>query len=194
MPDGQTPPTPPATETPPSAPPTPPSDSAPKPDATPPAPQGAPEKYADFKLPEGVKLEDADKAAFETTAKDLGLTQEQAQKFVERELSIRAAAPAAQKQQLEQITTLWTEQAKADPLIGGTDHAKHLAVAKTGMEKHASAELQDLLSKTGLGAHPEVIKHFFNLGKASSQDGFVPAPNKGDAVIPLAQRLYPKAS
>lgn len=54
--------------------------------------QGAPEKYEDFKMPEGTELDAEVGAAFQGVAKELNLSQEQAQGFLDK---IQPLAPQA---------------------------------------------------------------------------------------------------
>lgn len=140
-------------------------------------PAGAPEAYTDFTLPEGVQTDAAAMDAFKATAKELGLTQEDAQKLV-----------TMQAQQVATQVTGWQEATKADKEIGGDKLPENLATAKRALEAFGSPELTAMLDRTGLGYHPEVIRAFYRVGQAISQDGFV--PGRRGSGTPTPQSMY----
>lgn len=135
--------------------------------------EGAPEAYTDFTLPEGVAL-DADSATeIKGLAKELNLSQEKAQKVVD------AATKLAQKgtQQIaDTIRTVheqWQAETRADKEIGGDKLTENLAKAKAAMQATSTPQLQVLLDKSGLGNHPEVIRHFLKIAPAFTEDKHV---------------------
>jgi hypothetical protein len=129
-----------------------------------PAPQStAPDKY-NFNLPEGTPQESV--ADFAKVAKDLGLSQEAAQKVVDLQISQAAKQSAT-----------WADAAKVDAEFGGDKLAENLAVAKKAVEAYGSPELKTFLDKTGLGNNPEVIRFFYRAGKALSEDRVVQGGN-----------------
>lgn len=154
------------------------------------APAGAPEKYEAFTVPEGVTLDDAARTDLEAFAKDLNLTQEQAQKLLDRDLAARTASTEAMQSQFQAAVAQWVEDAKADPVIGGAEFDKNLGIAKTGMDKFATDDMKALLRETNFGNHPTVIKHFHALGKLIEQDKFVQGRAAPTTAKTLAERLY----
>lgn len=157
-----------------------------------------PEKYADFKLPEGVTLEPAQLTELQTVAKDLGLSQEAAQKFVDRTLSDRKAVETSMvtKQQaaVKQAALDWKTQTEADPEVGGTAIKENLATAIKARDQFATPELTKMLNDSGLGNHPEVVRFFFKVGKAMSEDKFTKGAAPGGVVnsdAARAARMYP---
>lgn len=158
---------------------------------------GAPEKYEAFKLPDGAKLEDAQVAELQAHAKDLGLTQEQAQKVVDRELKVRADVSAAAQTEFKTTVAAWADQARADKDIGGDKLPAVLASAKRGVDTMEAQVpgLKLILDSTGFGNHPVAIKLFQKIGAMTSDDGkflaggkAAPAANSEAAV---ASRMYP---
>lgn len=137
------------------------------------APEGAPEEYADFAAPEGVTLDAEAIDAFKPIAKELNLTQEQAQKLVD--IQAQTAQRWAEGVQQHVIDTRlgWREAAQSDEEIGGKDFAANLAVAKLGRDTFGNEALKTLLDETGIGDHPEVIRFFYKVGKANSEHDFV---------------------
>lgn len=136
----------------------------------------APEKY-EFKSAEGQELDAEAVKAFEPIAKELNLSNEQAQKLVDvygsKIMPKLVEQQAAQwQQQIEQ----WSEQVKADKDLG-TDAS--IGAAQKAMEKFGSPELKQYLNETGLGNHPELVRIFANIGKAMSEDGLVTGNSGG---------------
>ena len=132
-------------------------------------PEGAPEKY-EFKAEEGQAFDDQVIGAFSEVAKELNLSQEAAQKVLDK------MAPVIASRQAEQVSAAqaaWTESAKTDKEYGGDKLQENLAVAKQALDAFGTPELRTLLNDSGLGNHPEVIRMFYRAGKAISQDRFV---------------------
>lgn len=83
----------------------------------------------------------------------------------------------------------------ADPELGGPKLQENLAAAKAAMLASTTPPLQELLARSGLGDHPEMIRHFLKLAPLYRDDKFVPggqAPT-GKART-AAEILYPTAS
>lgn len=166
-----------------------------KPDATKDAPkdtkvEGAPEKY-EFKAPQDIKLDDQVVVAFSEVAKDLNLTQDNAQKILDK------VAPLIELRAKDALTaqrTTWVEQAKADKEIGGEKLAENLAIAKKAYETFGSKELGTFLEQTGLGDNPHLIRAFLRAGKAISEDRIVPGEGSRASATDAASKLYPNQS
>jgi hypothetical protein len=137
-------------------------------------PEGVPENY-DFKAPEGVALDQAAVEAFAPVAKDLGLTQTQAQRVVD----LYAGLQAKQQEAQAGLVKEWAKQVTTDKEIGGAKWAENRAVIARARDAFATPELVQLMEQTGLGSHPEVIKLFVKVGKAISDDGHVIGGNPG---------------
>lgn len=131
--------------------------------------QGAPESYA-FKAPEGAPLDEAVTGAFGDVAKELNLTQEAAQKVIDKVMPVMAQRA---QDQVKATRESWATAAKADKEIGGEKHAEALALAKQGRDPFASPELIQLLDESGLSEHPEFIRMFSRIGRATREDAFV---------------------
>jgi hypothetical protein len=157
-----------------------------------------PEKYADFKLPEGVTLEAEQLTELHSAAKELGLSQEAAQKLVDRTVKDRQATEASfvakQQAAVKQAAVDWKTQTEADPEVGGAAIKENLAVAIKARDQFATPELTKMLNESGLGNHPEVVRFFFKVGKAMSEDKFTQGGKAPAGVNPdaaRAARMYP---
>ncbi|MFN1147038.1 peptidase [Serratia liquefaciens] len=133
----------------------------------------APEKY-EFAAPEGQELDANALSVFEPIAKELGLTQEQAQKLVD-------IYPQIQQQQAEawskQIAD-WGEQVKADKEIGGDKFNASVGLAQRALDQFGNPELREYLQVSGLGNHPALVRFCTKVGKSMAEDSFV-VPNQG---------------
>lgn len=150
-----------------------------KPDDKEQKPEGAPEKY-EFKTGEGVELDTEALKDFEPVARELNLTNEQAQKLVD--LYGTKIMPMVQQQQVEawqKTTEQWAADVKADKEIGGDKLTGNLSVAQRALAQFGTPELKEYLEGTGLGNHPELVKAFIKIGKAMSEDGMVDGSNQG---------------
>ncbi len=131
----------------------------------------APEKY-EFTAGEGQELDKEAVAAFEPIARELGLSNEQAQKIVDVYGS--TIMPQLVKQQADEWqkqVTGWAETVKADK--EGLGSTESIGYAQKALDQFGSPELKSYLVETGLGNHPELVRVFSKIGKSMSEDGFV---------------------
>ena len=136
--------------------------------------EGAPAEYADFTAPEGVTLNAESITEFKEIAKARGLSQEDAQKLVDLAARNVDRVHAAQLAHIEKAQAQWAADSAVDKEFGGDNLSKNLAVAKAAMGEYASPALVDILAKSGLGNHPEVIRLFFRVGMKLMPDQSVP--------------------
>lgn len=152
---------------------------------------GPPEKY-ELNPGEGKKFDSEFLNVYEDTARELGLSNEKAQKLIDK------VGPVLEQRQLariEAVRTEWADQSKVDKEFGGDKLEENLSVAKKGLEEISTPELRQLINDTGLGNNPEVIRLFYRVGKMVTQDKFVggkPAESKQGpkSFNDLADALY----
>lgn len=132
---------------------------------------GAPENY-EFEVPEGMELDEQLSEKFTDLAKELNLTNEQANKLVSMYGDQLVDAQAKQQQQWETTSKQWAEDLKADPEFGGSNFEKNAEIAKTAIAKFGDDELKKALNDTGLGNHPALVKFMHKVGTSISEDGF----------------------
>lgn len=152
-------------------------------------PEGAPEAY-EFKAAEGVELDMEALKDFEPVARELNLTNEQAQKLVDAYPKILAGVQQRQVEVWQKQTQDWAADVKADKEIGGDKLTASLSKAQQALETFGTPELKEYLNETGLGNHPELVKAFVKIGKAMSEDNMVSAANTGQRSA--AEVLYGK--
>lgn len=151
--------------------------------------EGAPEKY-EFQAGEGVELDAEALKDFEPVARDLNLTNEQAQKLVDAYPKILAGVQQRQADAWQATTEQWAADVKADKEIGGEKLTANLSAAQRALDQFGTPELKEYLNTTGLGNHPDLVKTFVKIGKSMSEDGMVTGKEHGQRSA--AEVLYGK--
>lgn len=131
--------------------------------------EGAPDKY-EFKQEEGKELNSEVLESFSEVAKELNLSQDNAQKLID---AVAPKLAEVQQAAIDKMQKDWAEAAKIDKEFGGDKFNENLALAKTALDRFGSDGLKSLLNETGLGNNPEVIRYFVNVGKQISEDTYV---------------------
>ncbi|EOW2737475.1 peptidase [Klebsiella michiganensis] len=152
-------------------------------------PEGAPEKY-EFQAGEGVELDAEALKDFEPVARELNLTNEQAQKLVDAYPKILAGVQQRQTEAWQAQTEQWAADVKADKDVGGDKLTANLSAAQRALDQFGTPELREYLDGTGLGNHPELVKAFIKVGKAMSEDGVITGKESGQRSA--AEVLYGK--
>lgn len=150
--------------------------------------EGAPEKY-EFK--DADKMDPKVLEAFSESAKEVNLTQDAAQKLLDK------VAPALQAQRDEQVKAVhqqWIEASTNDKEFGGDKFKENLGTAKRAFDQFTTPEFRTFLDETGLSNHPEIIRAFWKVGKAISEDKLVSGQPGGKATVNPADVLYDKTN
>ncbi len=140
--------------------------------------------YGDFKLPEGAAIDGESLTAVSTLFADSGLSQEQAQKFIDLAVSREQAAARKGVQAFVDLQTKWVSEIKADPDIGGDKFQASIASAARAIERLAIPGLREALDLTGAGNNPAIVKAFARIGQMISEDRFRP----GNGAPPAAAK------
>lgn len=149
---------------------------------------GAPEKYADFKLPEGLTLNAAMNDEFKGASKELGLSQEKAQKLVD----LYAKSLKAQTESIDAEVGRQHAEWKAETLkLLGANADKEMAFAAKARDKFGDDKFAALMNDAKLGDHPAVVQFLIKVGKAISEDVLVEGKAANEEVS-LADALYGK--
>lgn len=164
-------------------------------------PTGAPEKYEDFKVPDGLKVNPEKMTAATTLFKELGLPQDGAQKLVDlyaKELTEAAEAPL--NAYLDQRKE-WQKAVMADPEIGGKLKEVRTTISRAidTLGGPLAKEFREAMDLTGAGDHPAFIKAFFKFGSQLTEgrhvNGGGPSihgqARPGNASGPGAAAMYP---
>ena len=146
-------------------------EGEPKPEGDAPAGEGAPEAYADFKLPEGMPVDndflDTTKAVF----KEAGLSQEKAQKLVDLVVERDKRVEKAQFDQAD----AWAKEFMKSPSA-----KEDLAYAAKARE-FCTPGVREMLKDPRIGNNPEILATFAKIGRMLSEDSMVEAGARGGA-------------
>lgn len=151
-----------------------------------------PEQYADFKLPDGVEPDGELTTEFKGIAKELGLSQEEAQKVSDVGSKMMQKLATRQQEIGQQLRETWDTASKTDKEFGGDAYKANLQVAEKALNSFGTPELFKLLDESGLRKHPEIIRMFVRAGKAISDDRIIPSGMKmNQGGVDAAKVLYP---
>lgn len=118
-------------------------------------------------VPEGMELDDDTCEALAGACKDLGLSQKSFATIINK------VGPALQAQEAKAIDEFRSNNLKqfaADKELGGAKAKESIRLATTAYEKYCSPALKELFKETGLNTHPDMIKMFYGLAQAISED------------------------
>ena len=157
--------------------------------------EAVPEKYAEFKMPEGVEFDKDTQERAEPLFKELKLSQEQAQKTAEFLAKERASSLKSNADQYMAYVESLAAASKADKEIGGEKLAESASHANQFIQKFGrgekGAEVFKVLEETGMGNHPAIISLLAKAHKAMAED----SPSKGEpntmALQSTESKLYP---
>lgn len=162
-------------------------------------PAGAPEKY-ELKAPEGMDFDGAAFEAAEPTLRELGLSNEQAQKLVDtyaKDIVPKIFERA--NQNLNQVAAdrrkEWNDSFEKDPDIGGPKKDATIAAAARAFDHYGIKKgegLRQLLDESGLGNHPDMIRFVARIGADLEEGSF---ERGGATTTPKSaeQKLYDAA-
>lgn len=148
-----------------------PSDTKTEPKTEPKTTGGAPETYADFTLPEGRTLTKESLADASKLFKELGLTQDQAQKALGFHLAEVAKLEGGAKTTYDTMNTNWRNEVIKDTTIGnGTDGlskeaAENIGRLKDSLGPELRGKFETAMNLTGAGNHPDIIRALNGLAK-----------------------------
>lgn len=131
------------------------------------------ESYAEFSLPEGLRIDEAAFNDFAPLAKEFGLTQEQAQKLVDVAAGLVDRTTKTAEGVHADTIKKWADDSRNDAEVGGKDFDANLGIALAAIDKFGDDELKQILDASGFGNHPAVVRLFYRVGKAASNDTFV---------------------
>ena len=128
-----------------------------------------------YTLPEGIPTD------FGHFANKLDMTQEQANGVLQAHQGMKQAEMTAVREAGEAYIKNWGERA---------DYNMNLA--KRAMKQHdTDGALTKFLNETGYGNHPVVLNHFFTLGQALQEGGFLKSELKAPGEKTRAQKMFP---
>ena len=153
--------------------------------------EDAPEEYGDFTTPEGFEISDEDLKSFHETAKDMNLSQDQAQKLLDLQANLAMDQHKKVMDNWEAMQDTWVNDVKSDSEIGGKNFDQSMANAQKARTAFGSPDLVEALEMTGAGNHPEIVRFFARVGAAISEDSMHTPEGNGSGDKTAASVLYP---
>jgi len=157
---------------------------------------GVPDSYT-LTAPEGMSLDPEAVAAATPVLRELGLSNEQANKLVpvagQFAQGIMDKSNRAILAQVQADRKAWLDSARADPEIGGRHWDATLNTASRALDALGFARgspFRVLLDESGLGNHPEMIRAFKKVGEAIGEDGFERGNGASASRRPIEERWY----
>lgn len=112
--------------------------------------------------PEGMTVDPQAFEAFTKLATDAGVAPEVASAMLQLHADQLAAVDYGRQEQ----ATVWAEEARADPTIGGARFEATIKSARAVLGTYGDAELREALDRSGLGNHKSVIRLLAKVGEA----------------------------
>lgn len=159
------------------------------------APKPVEEEDYELEAPEGVELEQEQLAEVKAFAKELGVSKEQAQKLLAKNLELQSRFNENSMTRLDSASKEWAQQAKSDKEIGGDQFANTIEQGKSVLNKFATEDFKGILKASKLSHHPEVLRFLSRIGKAIGNDEFIGLENNTNTgkEKSFAERMYPSA-
>ena len=142
-------------------------------------------------LPEGVEPDTVLQKSFAPVAKELNLTQDQAQKLVTLQSEHVLALQKQADEQYAQTQKQWVDELKSDKELGGDKFDASLEVAKRPITKFGDDAFRSVLEESGLGNNPAVFKFMHKLGVAMGEDSAGMPSGGGSQDKSAADLLFP---
>lgn len=140
-----------------------------------------------FEMPEGVELDQESLTEFQGIAKEVGLDRATADKLIALEAKRMQQMVARHEAQVE----AWADEVRNDPELGGTNLEANIATARKVIQGLGVEGLPELLTQTGYGNHPVLVRAFYKLGKLISEDVFVTGQPTSGAETSAAKKMFP---
>lgn len=151
--------------------------------------EGAPESYEDFTTPEGVELSEEAVSEFHDLAKELNLTQEQAQKLVDYSTKMNEQGVLKHQEEYSALRESWVNDLKNDSEFGGDKMGETVDRAQRVLKSYGSPKLSEFLNTSGYGDNNELIIFLAKMDRALGEDTVVDG-NPSGGTKSAAQVLF----
>lgn len=153
--------------------------------------------YGEFKLPEGYAVDEKAMGEFAGLAKEAGLDQAQAQKFIDMASQREIAAANKGVQAFVDLQTKWHGEVMSDPEIGGAKWDATKASIDRLMDRLAIPGLREAMNLTGAGNNPAIVRSYARLAAMVAEDRLLNGAHAPSADRDRAPNYYgegPKGS
>lgn len=154
----------------------------------------ADDKPLELVAPEGFAVDAKAVEAYKAQVKELGLSNEAAQKLFDTFANAQAASVQAQEAEAEALDKKWQAEIQADADIGGANWKASLQHLGRALKHFGGKPLVEVINQAGLGNNPTLVKAFVRVGRALGEDSVAGAsspptsPNSEDVLL---KQMYP---
>lgn len=135
---------------------------------------GAPEKYEDYKVPEGFELDKDVLASANGLFKELGISQEGAQKLMDLYMKETQKASEAPVNYWKQMREGWVKEITADKDIGPKIKEVRGTIGKVLTDLGPlEAGFREAMDLTGAGDHPAFVRAMYKWAQMLTEGGHV---------------------
>lgn len=152
---------------------------------------GAPENYEPFQLPDGIEMNSEALEQLTPMLKDMGASQDQAQKLIDLQTETVQNLFAGQQRAWTDKQSEWRKAAENDDEFGKGKYDASLTVARRAMREIGTPELTDALNESGMGNHREFIRFFYRVGVAIGEDNLSFGTANQQGKKSAADRIFP---
>jgi hypothetical protein len=145
----------------------------------------------DFTVPEGMEVNKPMMDEFTEIAKELKLAPEVGQKLVDLQTKAEQERVDTQNKAWTDLQTSWMDATKSDKEYGGAELNDNMAIARKTLDTFGTPELKEMLDFTGAGNNPEIVRLFYRIGKAISDDNLVMSGKNVAAEKDQASIMFP---
>lgn len=123
-----------------------------------------------LQAPQGSKLVQTDIDRIAATARERGLSKEQADELIKQEHEFAERYATTQAEAAKKQREGWVEAIKNDKDIGGANLARTQKRSQAVIDTFMPEKLRIALRETGLGDHPEFVRFLDAVGAAMDED------------------------
>lgn len=153
-------------------------------------------EYGDFKIAEQLQVDDETLSLAKDTFKEMGLTQEQAQKLIDLQNSLALKQDATLTKTVEAETQKligkWEAAVRADEELGGADLREKMKIARSAATKLGCEDALMVISEARLSNNPAILRLLYRAGMALSEGAYVQGSVVGEK--DLVSILYDKSN
>lgn len=153
-------------------------------------------EYGDFKIAEQLQVDEETLGLAKATFREMGLTQEQAQKLIDLQNSLALKQDATLTKTVEAETQKligkWEAAVRADEELGGADLGEKMKIARSAATKLGCEDALMVISEARLSSNPAILRLLYRAGMALSEGAYVQGSVVGEK--DLVSILYDKSN
>ena len=155
-------------------------------------------EYGDFKIAEGLVIDEEMLGFAKKQFKELGLSQEQGQKLVDLQNTLvqkqGAQTLKVVEQETQKLINKWEDSVKADDELGGAGMAEKMAIARSAATKLECEDALTVISEANLGSNPAILRLLYRAGVALGEGKYVQGRHSMSEDKKLTDILYDKSN